>query len=358
MKRGLRLIPLLLIPLAAVLLLEGILQITVGSLPMPARNLLLTGYRESPAGIYAWNPKLEIRIMKPDFQRSLFFNGGRWEHRTNGLGIRDDREFEAADIILLGDSMVYGHMVEVEDTFARRLEEMSGLTVANLGMQGDYPPTQYLRMRYLGLFLRPSTVLFFINDWQDEDDFMIYRPSRGDIRRIIQAPPPDYSKGVGNHAKMAYYQVRDPAFTDWLEDQYTWRTWKFLRKLAGELAARHLWSGKDDLDEYRILARDHLGRILLAADRSCRANGARLMVISHHNFTRRTDAHSFKDWCGKFCREKGIPFLDLRYNSPKNAYYIRDDGHYSPEGHTWVAHTLLQYLKRNSGPAPGAGEEP
>jgi len=42
------------------------------------------------------------------------------------------------DIVLLGDSMVYGHGVYADGTSSHYLKNITGKVVANLGVQADY----------------------------------------------------------------------------------------------------------------------------------------------------------------------------------------------------------------------------
>src|SRR5207245_5469937 len=64
-------------------------------------------------------------------------NGYVWHHQTDALGFRNASLHIPADVVLLGDSLVYGQGVDFEDTLGNRLEERSGLRVVNLGLQGD-----------------------------------------------------------------------------------------------------------------------------------------------------------------------------------------------------------------------------
>ena len=175
--------------LIAFVLAEIYLRYRKDVLPLNLRNIILTKYNKRPDGIYYKDKRWNINIMKPNFKQEFFYNDYRWLHQSNEIGIRRSKNIEKADIIALGDSFIYGHGVPAENTLCNYLESISNKRVVNLGVQGDYPPSQYIRLKYLGLFLRPKIVLFFMNFPQDGSDFLMYRPKQEYISSIVLIPP-------------------------------------------------------------------------------------------------------------------------------------------------------------------------
>ena len=113
-----------------VLFIEAVGKFAVGILPTELKNLILTKYTFDPQGIYFRDSTYNMHKMKPNFvQPKMFYNNYRWYHQTNSLGIRDKKDMDAADIVLLGDSMIYGHGVNFEDTMGFNLEKISRLVV-------------------------------------------------------------------------------------------------------------------------------------------------------------------------------------------------------------------------------------
>src|SRR5436309_711612 len=83
-----------------------------------------------------------------------------WTHETDAFGFRNRKVTVPADIVLLGDSMIYGHGLEYESTVGYLLERLTGLSVANLARQGDCAFQEaYLLTEYVSLF-RPRYVLY------------------------------------------------------------------------------------------------------------------------------------------------------------------------------------------------------
>jgi hypothetical protein len=188
--------------LSVLLLFEAGLWVAGPWLPMALRNLFLSGYSDSSAGIYFREPRTGVVFMKPHFRRPMFYNGYTWEHATNAWGLRDG-ELDRADVVLLGDSRVYGHGVETGETMDAQLERLTGLTVANAGHQGDYPPLELYRLKTLGLFFRPRVVFFFLNGNQDVTDFASYDEARQ--RRLMQSRTAAYSRGPAAAAPVRAY---------------------------------------------------------------------------------------------------------------------------------------------------------
>ena len=97
-----------------------------------------------------------------------------WTHQTDALGFRNQPLSIPADIVLLGDSYIYGHGVDFESTVSVILAQLTGLSVDNLARQGDCTLQQaYLITEFLPL-LRPRYVFYFFfeNDLADLHVFL------------------------------------------------------------------------------------------------------------------------------------------------------------------------------------------
>jgi hypothetical protein len=132
-------------------------------------NGALSRYTVKEGGIYYVDRRLRIHFMIPNFRTTMYYNGYVWQHQTDALGFRNDPLHVPADVVLLGDSVVYGHGVNFEHTLGHLLERRSRLRVANLGRQGDCAFQEaYLLTEYLPVF-RPRIVVhvFTPNDIED-----------------------------------------------------------------------------------------------------------------------------------------------------------------------------------------------
>lgn len=112
-----------------------------------------------------------------------------------------------ADVVLLGDSVVYGHGVDFEHTLGHYLETRSGLRVANLGRQGDCAYQQaYLLGTYLPVFTpRYAVYVFSSNDITDLYGYLSDEAMRSFIAqpldRITYPPRIDPEQAVGDRER-------------------------------------------------------------------------------------------------------------------------------------------------------------
>ena len=79
--------------------------------------------------IYYQDRDLGMNFMIPNMKTRMYANGYVWEDATDALGFRNRPLPVPADVMLLGDSIVYGHGVEFPDTLGAQLEQLSGRTV-------------------------------------------------------------------------------------------------------------------------------------------------------------------------------------------------------------------------------------
>jgi hypothetical protein len=140
------------------------LEVTLRSWPTLLGNDFATGalsrYTAGAGGIYYADRNLRMFFMIPNHTATMFANGYVWRHETDALGFRNKPLHIPADLILLGDSMVYGHGVDFEHTLGYALERRTSLRVANLGRQGDCAYQEaYVLTAYLPVFT-PRVVVF------------------------------------------------------------------------------------------------------------------------------------------------------------------------------------------------------
>ncbi len=328
-------------------------------LPMPLKNILFSKYNKRSDGIYYKDKRWNINIMKPNFQQMVFYNGMGWQHRTNAIGIRDNQNIKQADIVVLGDSFTYGHGVGEENTLCKQLESLSSKRVANLGVQGDYPPSQYIRLKHLGLFLKPKIVLFFLNFPQDGADFLMYRPKKEYIDTIISDMPPDYSRPVIDAGYLDNYGNYYVGLVDRLAYRsYAARLGIGLLRVYGGIVRSRLGS-TGSRDEETTLIFLVMKELLSDTQRLCIARDARLIVVFQANDEKDREKWNtfFEEQWGKtidfkamnktICSKLGIPFLDLGEKNPEKEYYLENDKHYSPKGNQWAANAVYSYLREN-----------
>jgi hypothetical protein len=96
-------------------------------------------------------------------------------YQSNNVGARDTRDYDDSlasnSIVLIGDSFAEGHGVNIEDTFAKQVEQATGRSVLNFGASGDMGPVQQ-DLIYRGLassFPHNELIYLFLpaNDFTD-----------------------------------------------------------------------------------------------------------------------------------------------------------------------------------------------
>jgi len=339
--------------LIPILLFDGALRFWIHHLPMNLKNLLLSRYEAGPDGIYFHDPRWDMHLMKPGYDAEMFYNGYRWHHHANKQGIRSETDFQRADVVLLGDSQVYGHGLQERETIASRLEALDGLKTANLGVQGDYPPFSYIRLRELGLFYQPEVVLFFTALDQDLEDYRTRKPGRDDLEAILAAPAQDYAAGFRACRYLEGYQQRwgDTLSSPWRNMVPTLRILHFARAFARwRLAAPASGeggisgAGKDPYSDAFLF--EFFSHFLQAADTLCRQHHCRLVLVIHPEGNK---SLKLKESVLAFARDKGIEALDLEtafsMAPDRGKLFLKGDGHYSAQGAAYVAETVNNFLQ-------------
>ncbi len=75
---------------------------------------------------------------KPREDQPTGFTGGRLRGGTvDRRGFRNAVSRDRAEVSLLGDSMIYGQGVDIDETVGHYLESEMGKSVVNLARQGD-----------------------------------------------------------------------------------------------------------------------------------------------------------------------------------------------------------------------------
>jgi hypothetical protein len=76
-------------------------------------NGLLTACRVGIDGMFVYDSNIGMRFLKPNYTTTAYYNRYEWKHKTDSLGFRNPVERRRADIVLLGDSFIYGQGVDV-----------------------------------------------------------------------------------------------------------------------------------------------------------------------------------------------------------------------------------------------------
>ena len=334
--------------LVAFAIVEASLRTFVDALPLALANDLASGYNARRSGIYRYQADMDMFLMRPHYEREMFFNGYHWHHRTDWMGFRNPEDRRSADVVLLGDSMVYGHGLEEQSTIRHHLEALLGRNVANLGIQGAGIHEEYQVLKRFGVALEPRFVFLFflVNDIDDlvmlhtDDEMRRFLATAVDDHRTPYfdvVPPPDGWPRRWKSAAGDLYTVRACRFlVHWLSprgaqaadaDEPRWASLPLFRQRG----PRHV-----------LAMRFHLHALAKMQDLAQQGHFAFVNVFIWTG--RFPEEPVYEGILKSFCRERGIAFLDLRDAertvSDHERLFLPGDGHFSDAGARWVAELL------------------
>jgi hypothetical protein len=151
--------------------------------------LWLFGLPPFPESVYNILERDDINGFK--FKANGVSSRSSWEYDTpvltNSIGIRDTEDIDAnssPEIFLIGDSFAEGHGVELENTIAKQLQNITQKKVANLGLASTGTIQQVnIFKHYLEIFKGKPTqaiLVFYVgNDYYDNRRYHDSMAARG-----------------------------------------------------------------------------------------------------------------------------------------------------------------------------------
>src|SRR5262245_1480995 len=334
-------------------------------LPHALANYLTTRYHSGPSGIYRYAPELHMNLMIPNDDRVLYFNGYRWRHRTDSRGFRNPVEREHASIVLLGDSIVYGHGVEEPSTIRSHLEAILEQPVANLGRQGSSIHDEYQTLRVFGVALRPRYVfVFFLAN--DLDDLGLL--TEDEMTAFLETPVTDHVT--------PYFAIRPPRMRPWyvrwpgavearIDELYVVKAFDFLWKSlptprGTSEAAEDVLASLPPLPQGSKTAlpmRFHL-HALQKMQALADTHHFQFVVVFTYTGTIANEP-AYEAILDAFCGARRIAFLSLSpaFTSPSRSQeelFLRGDGHLSDAGARLAAQEVARYVRQHAAAGPAS----
>jgi len=349
--------PLLLIFLGtfcAVLIIEVTLRLRPQIIGQEFANGLLTRYRHGDEGIYYHGETCEglyFNLMKPNFTATAYYNGYSWQHQTDQYGFRNPPEHFPADMLLLGDSFIYGHGVDYEETVGYFLGIDGENKAYNLARQGDTIFQQHFLLNQYIDVVKPQYVFYFFynNDITDLYDLLMAANlmTRSEMEAYFQQAvdrpddfigecewenkftfpefPTDDNRSLVKRLTTKPYILRLPDFISFRSAQAAAPQQDPSAKPTGELP----------------LAWEYLEQLVLEMNAVAAQNSAQLMMvpISQWNFEHHEKLR-------EIAQVNGIPFIATyeMFNLESDPIlYLENDGHFSAHGAEQMAKMLLSY---------------
>jgi hypothetical protein len=307
-------------------------------------NGVLSRYTDGPGGIYYKDRVVGMKFMIPNFTTQMYANGYAWTHRTDALGFRNRRLAIPADIVLLGDSYIYGHGLEVESTVGALLEGLTGRSVANLARQGDCPLQQaYLLTEFLPVF-RPHYVFYFFfeNDIADLYVFLDDAALQAFIDRPLPALHYPHRMDPAQALRERDQRLRQRSLLTRLkQSSYVYRASRWLRWQLGlrraEAAPRPALS---DLTDEGSLGWRYAEKAILYMHALARRHGARLVIVPITPLTPR-----YAEILRGIATRGRIDFIDTSALVRADAsLWLPGDEHLSPLGARRFAELAAAYV--------------
>jgi len=297
--------------------------------------------------------------------------------RINGQGLRMDREVPlertpgVRRLLLVGDSMTFGHGVNTEERFGEKLEGLvNDLEVVNFGVPGTGTDQQYLLYARDGVdFDADLVVLCYLteNIRRNAIDARVMaggeslRPKPQFVLRdgelvLTNVPVPDVVLPLDEEYRRlrAERSTKLPIpFIETLRKHS--QLYAFLRARLGPQMHSALKSRLTIFPEYDEARPEWqvTRAIIRRFARECRDHGSEFALVvfpTVNEVKQRNVSDRPNRMIREMCDEEGIPVLDLlpgfreAQGSGPDLYYALDH-HWTPEGHTVAARLMAGFLE-------------
>jgi len=305
-------------------------------------------YGTGPGGIYFRVEPLSMYLMWPNHETPAYYNGYWWSHRTDDLGFRN-LGGRPSDVVLHGDSMIYGHGVDTEDVVSEVLHARHGWNTYNIAQQGDCLYQGYVKLRLYLDELSPNVVLHFafLNDVRDLE---LHLPE-AELTRLGILERDDWPALRREVARLADTGPRRAGIARMPAVRFPGALW---REVSERLRRRTRASPDDELadplldpDRYARATR-YYERVLADLDEHVRDANAELVVV---NLDVMPESHAttrarFRQLLQNVTARTGVSYLDTgRAFADCTDCTLENDGHLSPKGHALLAQLVDGWLR-------------
>ena len=314
------------LPLLLLVFFETAIRIHPKLLGQGYANFVLSKYNAKKNGIYVHDPVLKMYLMKENFHTTMYANGYVWNHRTDSKGFRNPVSKDRTDIVLLGDSFIYGHGLDWEYTLSHFLEG-KGYDAYNLARQGDSSHSEMYMLGQFGLPLKPRYVFYFYFS-NDISDLFTYGIRKEEMEEFIQKPLETVALGASTERRISKESLLDKSYIyQYLKYRAALRQHQKILKTA-------------DYD----LGWKYTKKAIAYMDYISGLHGAKFVIVPIVKDT-------YNDYLilKNFASEQNIEFLDMSDLNDKK-YYLKNDEHFNEKGHERMAELVSKYIEKNQPP--------
>lgn len=287
-------------------------------------NLVLTKYHSGIGGIYEYDAESRMNFMKPNYNTIMYYNGYEWEHKTDSIGFRNPAYRDKADIVLLGDSFIYGHGVNQNQTLAHYLEQKNYI-VMNLARQGDSAFQEAYLLNKYGLSFKPKYVFYFyyLNDIDDLFHFL----SKEEMKEFIRTPIENIS-------------FKDRKISDEREVVSPYNKRSFII-----IALKFVFFNKKYTDKFYnySLGENYTKHAIIQMNHVSNTNNIEFVIVPLVMMGGKRFHNDKLKILREFAFKHNISFIDTTVMNDSR-YYLANDGHFNEEGHKKIANIIEQFL--------------
>jgi hypothetical protein len=127
--------------------------------------------------------------------------------RFDGNGFRNTRDYQQAEICVLGDSFVEGAFVSEKELVTSQLADLRGTTVANLGQIGYGPQQQLIVLRRFALGLKPRAVVWMFFEGNDLKNIHFYNKTTAEWDTALSSFHRFLDRSFSRNAFLAFARV-------------------------------------------------------------------------------------------------------------------------------------------------------
>jgi hypothetical protein len=284
------------------------------------------------------------------------------DYKCDGSGFRNTRDYERADLAMIGDSFLEASTIGTEDLVTTVLSRDTGLTVVNLGQSWYGPQQELIVLRRFALPLRPSIVVWAFFEGNDLEDIQRYRQAVGNWQHFSSELQAFRKRTFARNSILKLTYFLEPRMT--IEEGRRYSAY-FSGSSKGDTRIYFSYRsgplGKRDEEGIGLF-----GETLNEAARLCERGAIQLMVVFIP-----TKMRVFRDFVrfeeGSFL--EGVELNDLplrvarlvRENAPEASYldltsslrasasegmfpYFATDSHWSPLGHRIAADEIAKAI--------------
>ncbi len=318
-------------------------------LPPALGNDTVHSYSTRPGGMYFLDRPTGMRFCYPDDSRRALANHHTWQHETDERGLRNPPD-SGSEVLLMGDSFIYGHGVEESDSLAGCLRR-NHWRVYNLARQGDGLSEQFLLFRLYYDQLKPKKILFFafVNDFGDiaglrSPEQLAHPPELDDayveaLRRRLTDPA---QRSTTGHWFDRFYTVR---FVATLLELYARRS-----QPGGPYQAAR-WVESLTVPEKFAGISGYYQQLFGRMAEICRRHGTELIVVDVDTASSHPEWQAcqtiFSRFLSQLCRRQQLRYVSLRsffQGHPERV--LEGDGHLNPVGNQDLANFLILETNR------------